>query len=119
MIYPLSETPLNAKNYSYRFCAAAMDTERNSTAINLSSVSFTIVFCAVVGYTVFILYREQRDEMNDDWKENYLPEYPRIRWHLDQHMLDVSPFLHSALTAAGEHIASKLTVNNFEDFLHA
>lgn len=53
------------------------------------SVFVAIAFCAMVGYPAFVIYLEMQEKKNDDWKDNYLPEYPRVRWHLDEEMLEV------------------------------
>ncbi|VDM50277.1 unnamed protein product [Toxocara canis] len=44
----------------------------------------------MVGYPAFVIYLETQEKKNDDWKDNYLPEYPRVRWHLDEEMLEPS-----------------------------
>ncbi|KHN75563.1 hypothetical protein Tcan_09369, partial [Toxocara canis] len=51
-------------------------------------VFVAIAFCAMVGYPAFVIYLETQEKKNDDWKDNYLPEYPRVRWHLDEEMLE-------------------------------
>lgn len=49
----------------------------------------------MIAYPAYVLYCEKQEEKNDDWNENYVPEYPRVRWHLDEYMLAVCIYLFS------------------------
>ncbi|VDM11724.1 unnamed protein product [Wuchereria bancrofti] len=35
------------------------------------------------GYTTYLLFHQIDEENHDEWEEGYLPNYPKIPWHLD------------------------------------
>lgn len=37
----------------------------------------------LIGYITYLLFHQIDEEIHDEWKEDYLPDYPKIPWHLD------------------------------------
>ncbi|VDM29948.1 unnamed protein product [Toxocara canis] len=66
---------------------------RNDSLLRWITTCFVIIaliFCTMVGYTALVIHLETQ-EKNNDWKNNCLPIYPRVRRYLDEEILQVCP----------------------------
>ncbi|VIO88657.1 Uncharacterized protein BM_BM1248 [Brugia malayi] len=50
----------------------------------IATLSLTIAgTMTLFGYTTYLLFHQIDEENHDEWEEGYLPNYPKIPWHLD------------------------------------